>query len=613
MYGWGTKHVGELFKIATEHGFSWGTSDSIIYFDDALLAKAVIPEQYFPAQFIALRDGLKLRKTEFNTKFKEFKQKAKKKARNGNGNGSSDPDEDGDNKPLARRLIDRAVEEGMQLYKTANRDSIAAVDTESYGTHYYDVDDGSFCRWLDGLCLVMTGLAPPRDTKKQALDTIHAMAQRDGDLVQVHVRVAKHSVGGSDKHYLDLCNEDGDVIEFGAEGWKVVSEPPVVFMRYENMLALPMPQRPADNAEALRWLHDGLMLLLNIEEADYMLVVPWLLGAMRQLGGYYILAINGPKGSAKTTGAKVIRNLIDPYAALPGGEPHDERSYYISCFRRHIPISDNLSSMRRDRSDVYCRVATGSSYEAKTNYRDKENTVLSVCRPQIITAINNVAKADDLIDRCQFIKLKEIPKSKKRGDEEMEQLFRAHHPKILGALLHIACRGLANGDHVETGDIRMIDYERIAKKSEPYYRVNGATFSKSNKAANTEVHEETLAGELTFQCMLDVMKPRDGCYSWDNGRMQELYFEMDSKKWGRTDEHFPANAIHLGRWFTRRKDALEAIGCLVKRWQDKKGSWVAVALSTETHNRLSRQVISDRPSESDRMIGEAYEQLHQDR
>jgi hypothetical protein len=323
--------------------------------------------------------------------------------------------------------------------------------------------------------------------------------------------------GGKERHYLDLCNEDGDVIEFDEEGWRVVSDPPVIFMRYENMLALPTPMRPADDAEAKKWLHEGLMALLNIDDRDYPQIVAWLLAAMRQLGGYMILAINGPKGSAKTTGAKIISNIVDPYAALPGSEPHDERTYYISCYRRHIPISDNLSTIRKDRSDMYCRVATGSSYEAKTNYRDKENTVLSVCRPQIITGINNVVKADDLQDRCLFITLKEIPRHKKKGDADMEREFKAYYPQILGALLHIACKGLASTAYVETGDVRMVDFERIAKKCDPYYAVNGDTFSASNKVANREIHEESLAGELTFQCMLDVMKPEGDCYVWGIG------------------------------------------------------------------------------------------------
>jgi hypothetical protein len=85
-----------------------------------------------------------------------------------------DEDTNGGNKPpLARRLVDRALED-MRLYKTANRDSIAAVNSieDSNGTQYYDVSDSSFSRWIDNLCIELTDLAPPRDAKKQALDTI---------------------------------------------------------------------------------------------------------------------------------------------------------------------------------------------------------------------------------------------------------------------------------------------------------------------------------------------------------------------------------------------------------------------------------------------------------
>jgi hypothetical protein len=196
LYGWGSDHIDRLFDIAKEHGFA-RCDTSTLYFnaDDPLIAKAAILKAYFPTQFATLRESLHKRKIEFDKALKEFERRAKKKAKNGNRNNGgtdADDDEEGGGAPLARLIIDRVLEEGTTLYKTANRDSIAKVESIEYGTHYYDVANGSFSRWLDCLCLEMTRLAPPRDTKKQALDTIHAMAQKDGALVQVHVRVAKY-------------------------------------------------------------------------------------------------------------------------------------------------------------------------------------------------------------------------------------------------------------------------------------------------------------------------------------------------------------------------------------------------------------------------------------
>jgi hypothetical protein len=222
---------------------------------------------------------------------------------------------------------------------------------------------------------------------------------------------------------------------------------------------------------------------------------------------------------------------------------------------------------------------TGGSYEAKTNYKDKENTCLSICKPQIITGVNNVVKATDLATRCLFLKLEEIPRNMRKGDEYMERCFNAYHPEILGRLLYVAHKGLANGDHVEVGEVRMIDFERIVKKCEKFYAAKGDTFSKSNKVANTAVQEETLAGELTFQCMLDVMKPSGEHYVWGAGRCQELYHDMQLKQCGWSnskDGHFPASHSALSRWLNAQSEPLKAIGCNVDQKRDKSGAWLTI-------------------------------------
>jgi hypothetical protein len=305
---------------------------------------------YFPTQFATLRESLHKRKTEFDKALKEFERRAKKKAKNGaasnGGTSSTDEDEDGDSVPYARRIVDRAIEEGMTLYKTANRDSIAAIESIEYGTHYYDVGESNFSRWVDGLCLEMRSLAPKRDDKKQAIDTIHAMAQKDGDLVETFVRVATHK----GKHYIDMCNDDGEVIVFDEYGINIITEPPVIFMRYERMLPLPRPKLPTNDAEAFKQIRK-LKELLNVDEKGFMLATSFLLAAMRMMGGYPILNIYGPANSAKTWASHITGSIIDPYASLPGGEPRDERTYFISGYRRHVLVGDNLSTVRKDRSD----------------------------------------------------------------------------------------------------------------------------------------------------------------------------------------------------------------------------------------------------------------------
>jgi hypothetical protein len=69
------------------------------------------------------------------------------------------------------------------------------------------------------------------------------------------------------------------------------------------MLRLPFPARGGSI--------DELAPFLNLtDHNDFVLVVAWLLGALRPDGPYPILAISGAQGSAKTMLSKMLRALI---------------------------------------------------------------------------------------------------------------------------------------------------------------------------------------------------------------------------------------------------------------------------------------------------------------
>jgi hypothetical protein len=74
------------------------------------------------------------------------------------------------------------------------------------------------------------------------------------------------------------------------------------------MLPLPTPER-GGSIEALR-------SFLNLpNQNDFVLVVAWLLAALRPSGPYPLLAVSGEQGSAKTVLSKLLRALVDPNVA----------------------------------------------------------------------------------------------------------------------------------------------------------------------------------------------------------------------------------------------------------------------------------------------------------
>jgi hypothetical protein len=114
-------------------------------------------------------------------------------------------------------------------------------------------------------------------------------AQFDGLERAVYMRTAEHA----GRIYLDLADEYWRAAEIGPDGWRVIGSPPVRFRRPAGMLSLPVPE-PGGSIEALA-------SLLNLPSRnDFVLIVAWLLAALRAGGPYPLLAISGEQGSAKS-------------------------------------------------------------------------------------------------------------------------------------------------------------------------------------------------------------------------------------------------------------------------------------------------------------------------
>jgi hypothetical protein len=148
-----------------------------------------------------------------------------------------------------------------------------------------------------------------------ALDLLEARAQFDGPERAVHIRTAAHA----GRIYLDLADEHWRAVEIGTDGWRVVGLPPVRFRRPAGMLPLPRPE-PGGSIEALN-------SFLNLPSRnDFVLIVAWLLAALRPRGPYPLLAISGEQDSAKTVLCKLLKALVDPSA----------RRSMPSCDRRQL-------------------------------------------------------------------------------------------------------------------------------------------------------------------------------------------------------------------------------------------------------------------------------------
>ncbi|SVC97432.1 uncharacterized protein METZ01_LOCUS350286, partial [marine metagenome] len=131
---------------------------------------------------------------------------------------------------------------------------------------------------------------------ESALITLRGIATYECPSEEVYLRVAQQN----NEIYIDMCNEDWQVIKVDSIGWSLINKSPVSFIRSKNMQALKIPSTNGDI--------NLLKSHINTKEKDFVLVVGWLLMSMQAgTGAYPMLVLRGSAGCGKTTTSRMLR------------------------------------------------------------------------------------------------------------------------------------------------------------------------------------------------------------------------------------------------------------------------------------------------------------------
>ena len=337
-----------------------------------------------------------------------------------------------------------------------------------------------FQTWLRQQYYERTWGAPSPAALNAALNVLEAQAQFDRTQRKVSVRLAEHD----GLIYLDLADELWRCIEIGAKGWRIAEDPPVRFRRNAGMQPLPLPARGGSI--------ELLAPLLNLaSENDFVLVVAWLLGALRAGGPYPVLAIAGEQGSAKTVLSKLLRALIDPSLAPVRALPRDARELFIAANNGHVLAFDNLSGLPPWLSDTLCRLTSGGGFSTRRLFTDQDEILFAAARPVILNGIEDIVTRPDLADRAILLTLAPIAAWQRRPETALWREFEVARPQILGGLLDAAAHGLRMRPHVRLQRLpRMADFALWATACESAFRPAGtfeATYSNNRRHAIEDI------------------------------------------------------------------------------------------------------------------------------
>lgn len=291
------------------------------------------------------------------------------------------------------------------------------------------------------------------------LALLDAEARYGGSVHEVHIRIAGHD----GEIFIDLGDPQWRAIRVRPGTWfEIVDNPPVRFERVPGMLPLPMPIRNGNIRE--------LLPFVNVSDGEFPLLVGFTVNAFRPTGPYLILILSGGHGSAKTTTAKVVRQLLDPRRIPHKSLPASERDLMIAARRHRVLSFDNLSRLSDAQSDALCRIATEGGFGTRALRSDDEEVELRAELPIILNGIGDIATRPDLLDRAILLTLPEIPDNQRLPETEFWAAFDAAYPRILGALLNRVALALRDADAVRQivpSLPRMADAVVFATAAEP--------------------------------------------------------------------------------------------------------------------------------------------------
>ncbi|PXW71070.1 hypothetical protein C7964_102972 [Loktanella sp. PT4BL] len=396
----------------------------------------------------------------------------------------------------------------IDVWKTPEGEAYATLRLDGHFEHW-PIASATFKKFLSYQHYQATEKMLPQSALDDQRRTYEGQALFGGEEYPVFNRIG--ALGRT--LYLDLGDTDWKAVAINAEGWQVIDHPPARFTRAKSMQALPLPASHGGDINLLRpFLNTG-------NEADFQMLVAWLIGCFHPKGPYPILILNGEQGSAKSTTARVLRNLIDPANPIARSAPNSEQDLVIAAKHNHVLAFDNLSTIKPMMADAFCRIATGGGFGTRKLHTDADEMLFSATRPCLLNGIPDLAGRPDLADRAIVVSLPVIPPTERAFEGEFNKALDAAMPRILAGLLDAVSAALGNLSSVRLSERpRMADFAKWVSAAEPALRWPEGAFLAAYAANRDNGDRATVEGNPVGLSILKLVQDE---VRW-SGTMTEL-------------------------------------------------------------------------------------------
>ena len=440
-----------------------------------------------------------------------------------------------------------------EFFHTPDKEPYATFDADGV-IKTFPVRSKDFKLWVQLLFHRLVGI--PRASINEVLRHCEGMALFEGLQKTVHIRCAE----ADGAVYLDLANNAWEQIKITSHGWKIIHpwESPVKFERPNGMQPLCYPGSEKASKETIS-------RFFNVtSEHDLVLIVSWLIGAMQPSGPFPILVLQGEQGSAKSTTAKLLKDLLDPASVPLRTLPYSNRDLAIAASKSWIQCIDNLSGLPVWLSDAFCRLATGGGFGTRALRTDNTEFLFNACRPTILNGISDIATRHDLADRSLIVHLPPISEKNRMSEKEMWSAWHRAKPHLLRTLIDSVSAALKNLSDVKLSVLpRMADFAKWVTAAEAGLGWKRGTFIKAYETNRMNLVDIALEADIVATAILALMEETE---EW-SGTPSELYEDLKRKipDYERKSNAWPRGANVLSGRLIRSQTFLRKKGIEIER------------------------------------------------
>ncbi len=327
-----------------------------------------------------------------------------------------------------------ATAKQVEFWHTKNDTAYGTIARDGHREHML-LQSPRFRKWLIHQMRQESGKIPSKQAVDEVVGALEGQAMYDGPEYEVYQRVAYHH----DRLYIDRGTDDWSVIEVTPEGWNIIAEPPIRFIRSDSMQPLPEPSRKGDVTLLKRYIPCD-----SESEDEFKLIIGFILGVFAPQKPYPLAVLTGLAGCGKTTRARVIVALTDPSSSPLVAAPKDDRDIFASACARWLTTLDNVKQVSDSISNALCCISTGISNSGRmyfTNMGIFETPEFA--RPMMLTGIE-LRLRQDLRSRAIFFEFSPLEAKDCKTEHEYYKSFTQDAPTIFGGILDALSAALRN-------------------------------------------------------------------------------------------------------------------------------------------------------------------------